>query len=189
MYTFDDNQRWYEALDTLCHSSAQQILDGISFNEFRGRMVGMIEFLLNTIAIPDAMRTPEMQQSMATLAALEIWNVTPIPENRFRPHKLARPERNAPCLCGSGRKFKQCCAAVDAPDLGITEVHMLGKVLEQFPRRQLANLPLQELDPEALALWRSSGALQWSAGIKTPSKSAAKVKKPLAAADQPDLFS
>ncbi len=72
MYTFDDNQRWYEALDTLCHSSAQQILDGISFNEFRGRMVGMIEFLLNTIAIPDAMRTPEMQQSMATLAALEI---------------------------------------------------------------------------------------------------------------------
>ena len=40
-----------------------------------------------------------------------------------------------------------------------------------------------------LPLWRSSGALQWSAGIKIPAKSAAKVKKPLEAADQPDLFS
>jgi hypothetical protein len=40
---------------------------------------------------------------MATLVALEIWNATPIPENRFRPRKQAEPERNAPCLCGSGR--------------------------------------------------------------------------------------
>ena len=161
MYTSDDDQRWHEALDMLCHSSVRHILDGISFSEFRAHMLGMLEFLLNTIATPAAMRTPEMQQSMATLTALQIWNVTPIPENRFRPHKLARPERNAPCLCGSGRKFKQCCAAVDPPDLGITEIHMLSKVLEQFPRRQLANLPLQEIDPEALALvaedWLGNG--------------------------------
>ena len=40
-----------------------------------------------------------------------------------------------------------------------------------------------------LPLWRSSGALQWSAGIKIPNKSATKVKNPLAAADQPDLLS
>ena len=99
MYTSDDDdQRWHEALDMICHSSARHILDGISFSQFRAHMLGMIEFLLNTIATPAAMRTPEMQQSMATLTALQIWNVTPIPENRFRPQKLARPERNAPCL-------------------------------------------------------------------------------------------
>jgi hypothetical protein len=99
-----DQHDWHETLDVLCHSSACQILEGISFSEFRARMVGMLEFLLDAMAIPEEVRTPEMKQSMATLVALEIWNATPIPENRFRPRKQAEPERNAPCLCGSGRR-------------------------------------------------------------------------------------
>ena len=84
-----DQHDWPETLDVLCHSSACQILEGISFSEFRERMVGMIEFLLDALAIPEEVRTPEMKQSMATLVALEIWNATPIPENRFRPRKQA----------------------------------------------------------------------------------------------------
>ena len=98
---------------------------------------------------------------MATVVALEIWNATPIPENRFRPRKQPRPERNAPCLCGSGHKFKQCCGAVNAPALGISEELMLAKVLMQFPRNRLAELPILELHPDALALvadeWRHCG--------------------------------
>lgn len=29
------------------------------------------------------------------------------------PHAPARPGRNEPCHCGSGRKYKQCCLAKD----------------------------------------------------------------------------
>lgn len=27
--------------------------------------------------------------------------------------KIARPGRNEPCHCGSGRKYKKCCLAID----------------------------------------------------------------------------
>jgi hypothetical protein len=44
-----------------------------------------------------------------------IWNCTPLPSNGFRPRPLPAPERNQPCMCGSGRKYKHCCA--DAPPM------------------------------------------------------------------------
>ena len=83
MTTSDHDDRWHDAVDLLCSSSARQILEGISFAEFRARMVGMLGQLLKTITIPDAARTPEFLKHMATVVALEIWNATPIPENRF----------------------------------------------------------------------------------------------------------
>lgn len=38
-----------------------------------------------------------------------IWNGIPLPGNGFRPRPIARPERNDPCPCGSGAKYKKCC--------------------------------------------------------------------------------
>ncbi|MCE9684314.1 SEC-C metal-binding domain-containing protein [Halomonas alkalisoli] len=43
-----------------------------------------------------------------------IWNVTPLPAQGFRPQPLAEPQRNAPCPCGSGKKYKRCCQQVAA---------------------------------------------------------------------------
>ncbi len=147
-----DQLDWQDTLDIICRSSARQILEGISFAEFRLRMEGMVPRLLTVGGMPKKQQSPEMLCSIATLMALEIWNATPIPENRFRPRKQARPERNAPCLCGSGKKFKQCCAAVNTPELGISEELMLTQVLDLMPAKKLAELPLLELHPESLAL-------------------------------------
>lgn len=156
MSTFDQLD-WHETLDIICRSSARQILEGISFAEFRLRLEGMVPRLLTAGGMPKKQQSPEILCGIATLMALEIWNATPIPENRFRPRKQARPERNAPCLCGSGKKFKQCCAAVNTPDLGISEELMLAQVLDLMPAKKLAELPLLELHPESLALVAS----QW----------------------------
>ncbi|MCH9047002.1 MAG: SEC-C domain-containing protein, partial [SAR324 cluster bacterium] len=48
----------------------------------------------------------------ATWIAREIWNATPLESNGFKPQRLPAPKRNDPCPCGSGRKFKQCCAGM-----------------------------------------------------------------------------
>ncbi len=146
-----DQLDWQETVDLLCFSAARQILEGVSFAEFRDRMEGMVGLLLKAGGVPKEAQQPEMQRCMATSVALEIWNITPIPENRFRPRKQPKPERNAPCLCGSGKKFKQCCAAVDGPELGISEELMLSKVLSTFSRKRLLELPLLELSAHALA--------------------------------------
>jgi hypothetical protein len=147
-----DQQDWQDSLSVLCRASARQILEGISFGEFRQRLEGMLPPLLKQLGIPKAAQAAEMIRSMATQVALDIWNATPIPDNRFRPRKQAKPERNAPCLCASGRKFKQCCGAVDAPQLGISEELMLAQVLGLMPAKKLAELPLLELHPESLAM-------------------------------------
>jgi len=40
--------------------------------------------------------------------ARAVWSATPLESNGYRPRPLADPQRNAPCPCGSGRKFKKC---------------------------------------------------------------------------------
>jgi tetratricopeptide (TPR) repeat protein len=39
-----------------------------------------------------------------------LWNAMPLPGNEFRPRPFPAPGRNDACPCGSGRKFKRCCA-------------------------------------------------------------------------------
>ena len=58
---------------------------------------------------------PDTRRALAANLARAIWNVTPLPGNRYRPAPLPAPRRNDPCLCGSGRKYKHCCAS--APPL------------------------------------------------------------------------
>jgi uncharacterized protein len=46
------------------------------------------------------------QQSIGALD-----NSAPIQAERTSPPKNRHPQRNAPCPCGSGRKYKHCCGA------------------------------------------------------------------------------
>jgi len=79
----------------------------------------------------------DMHPMLAATLARAIWNVTPLPGNRFRPAPLPAPGRNDPCPCGSGRKYKRCCAS--APDFPHLDVELMwGFVLDQLPDDRLA---------------------------------------------------
>ncbi len=53
--------------------------------------------------------------SMAQALAPELWSQTPLERAGFACEPLARPGRNEPCWCDSGRKTKHCCGAVSMP--------------------------------------------------------------------------
>lgn len=53
--------------------------------------------------------------ALAQALAPELWNQTPLERLDFACEPLARPGRNEPCWCDSGRKTKQCCGAVTLP--------------------------------------------------------------------------
>jgi len=54
-----------------------------------------------------------------------------------------RPGRNDPCPCGSGRKYKRCCAAADARrDRTLT---LLGGNRDERTRRQPTGPSVREL--------------------------------------------
>ncbi|MCK0745696.1 SEC-C metal-binding domain-containing protein [Chromohalobacter nigrandesensis] len=61
--------------------------------------------------------------SMAQALAPLLWNETPLVRLDFDPEPLARPGRNEPCWCDSGRKTKECCGAVTLP--GAVPPHLM----------------------------------------------------------------
>jgi len=50
------------------------------------------------------------RRSSASELGRALWSSVPLPGNGFRPRPLPEPERNDPWPCGSGLKYKKCCA-------------------------------------------------------------------------------
>ena len=103
-----DEAHWQAVVGNFCRHAAKHILKGATFAELRARLTPLIDGILDCIGIPAEARTPGLREAMATMLGMDVWNVTPIPENRFRPRKLNKPERNAPCPCGSGKNIRTC---------------------------------------------------------------------------------
>lgn len=112
------------------------------------------------------------RRSITTELARTLWNAVPLPGNGYRPRPVERPERNDPCPCGSGAKYKKCCGewagsvpsfdpellwAVVVESLSLEQVEELGEA-GRIPRNfvgDLATSLLDEGDAErALALVR-----------------------------------
>jgi tetratricopeptide (TPR) repeat protein len=76
----------------------------------------------------------QARRGFATEFGRSLWNSVPLPDNGFRPRPIPRPERNDACPCGSGKKYKKCCAewAEGAPALDPEGVWML--VAEELPQ-------------------------------------------------------
>lgn len=91
------------------------------------------------------------QRAIATTLGRGIWNATPLPDNDYLPRVLPEPGRNDPCPCGSGRKYKRCCAAVeDLPKPEPDEVWLIA--VEHFSEAQLAQaIARNRVPPAALA--------------------------------------
>jgi tetratricopeptide (TPR) repeat protein len=139
-----------DELDLLLSASARQALgpvDGHAFVEWFADVVPLLcpEFA-NQFAGSDA----ERRSAFHALGRL-LWNRMPLPDNHFRPRPLPKPERNAACPCGSGQKYKHCCARAESARDPFEGLSLLQYVLGQYPRTQLKTLPLAGLDPEELA--------------------------------------
>ncbi|MDT8894044.1 SEC-C domain-containing protein [Halomonas sp. I1] len=61
--------------------------------------------------------------ALAQALAPELWSQTPLERLDFACEPLARPGRNEPCWCDSGRKTKHCCGAVSLP--GHVPTHLM----------------------------------------------------------------
>ncbi|MDZ7841319.1 MAG: SEC-C metal-binding domain-containing protein [Gammaproteobacteria bacterium] len=71
----------------------------------------------------------------AAVLGRSIWNAMPLPGNGFKPRPLPEPGRNDPCFCGSGQKYKRCCA--DSPKLPLDPEQILTTVLDLTPPETL----------------------------------------------------
>ena len=94
---------------------------------------------------------PESARRFMLALARKLWSGVPMLALRWRRQALPRVERNDRCYCGSGRKFKQCCAELaDLPEV-IDPDHVLGLVLANMRPAQLTLAQLRQVPPAALA--------------------------------------
>ena len=90
--------------------------------------------------------------------ARQFWGQMPYPPNRWRARGLPKTERNGPCHCGSGRKFKQCCAEFEHAPLALTTESLQVLALEHAAPEWLTGDKLKEVP--ALALGHA--AMGWN---------------------------
>jgi tetratricopeptide (TPR) repeat protein len=92
----------------------------------------------------------QARRGFATEFGRSLWNSVPLPDNGFRPRPIPRPERNDSCPCGSGRKYKKCCAewAEGAPALEPEGIWTL--LAEELPLEKVEELGVSGRMPRAI---------------------------------------
>ncbi len=89
---------------------------------------------------------------MATLLARTLWNAMPLPGNDLAPRPFDPPTRNAPCPCGSGRKYKHCCRDVEAEAPPLPTTMLYPYVAEQLASTEIERLLARSAAPVDFAL-------------------------------------
>lgn len=107
---------------------------------------------------------PEAVHALATTLGPAIWNATPLPGHGFRTQPLPKPGRNEPCPCGSGRKYKDCCARAPVPPLAQTALWPF--VLDRLPASTLQQVIAAHKAPVEALVDLAQGYLEQDAPKK-----------------------
>ena len=118
---------------------ASAITNGESYESFAARMLVDTDHLMPPPAHGNLREDPALRRSLAIALVRALWRQMPDPTHRYALASLPNPERNAPCHCGSGLKYKKCCAPIDA-GVPIERMNLLPNVLEVLPKKRWSEL-------------------------------------------------
>lgn len=108
-------------------------------------------------AMPFAQMATTDQAKTTRWAAWSVARALPLPHLQFKPMALSLPGRNDPCLCGSLKKFKHCCAAAVEAMPPLSAEILAAHLFDALPRKSWKTLPLQKVN----AQWVLSAAATW----------------------------
>lgn len=133
-YDFDPDS--INQMQRVMSIALRQILDEKPLNEF-------LDWARTSIPILAPLMfdnfTDEEQSRMAYWMGVNLWSSAPQPSNHFKPNPIPKPSRNSICPCGSGKKFKQCCAHL--PELEQLHPDTFWMLLpEVMPKTQINRL-------------------------------------------------
>lgn len=138
-------------LDPLFGTAVQRILQGEALEPFCDWFAQEMGALMQSeLPAPtgEEAEAPRYRRHVARA----LWQAVPVPSNRWRPRPLAKTERNSPCHCGSGRKYKQCCGQFGSVPLPADADEMLILALSHAEPAMLQPRQLREVPAEALGV-------------------------------------
>ena len=81
----------------------------------------------------------------------------------------ARPGRNEPCRCGSGRKYKHCCLGKDEATASAARVKAAAEVSAQ-PVEEISPAPKKAAKPPTAQPWKARTTRGFVPRSRTPRK-------------------
>lgn len=148
-----------------------RILGGESLNDFCDWFV---QAQMSDLQAPTAMppgADADVARSLRHVAR-QLWGQLPYPPNRWRARGLPKTDRNSLCHCGSGRKFKQCCAEFEhmpfplEPE-SLQVLALEGASPEWLTADKLKLVPAVALGYAALS-WNHAGESERTTGLLGP---------------------
>jgi tetratricopeptide (TPR) repeat protein len=139
-------------IDRLMREATRIVCGTRDFAAGLARFIDALPALAPQLALATAENDAESRRALCSVLFREIWNHVPRPDNGFRALPMPKQERNSPCQCGSGKKFKQCCGRfAGAAPFDAQGLSLLKYVLEDIPESDYATLPFRQLSAEELA--------------------------------------
>lgn len=142
----------FDLMDELWHLCARLIVADIDYPFFVGALKQHHAHL--------SAGAREMVAWPALLAMGRVaWRRMPQPRLNYALAAVPAPQRNAPCSCGSGRKYKQCCLPLEQALPDETEqANLLAVWLEHLPRNRWQELVGSRVSVEMLG----EAAFEWN---------------------------
>jgi hypothetical protein len=81
----------------------------------------------------------------------------------------ARPGRNEPCYCGSGRKYKHCCLAKDEAEASAARARAAAEA-PAAPPEAVPATPARPLKPQTNQPWKTRTTRGFVPRARTPRK-------------------
>ncbi len=104
---------------------------------------GLFEAVPGQSAAEAALRKAQFMRSFAWSIA----SMVPLPQQGYAPRRLPLPGRNQPCICGSGRKFKHCCARLFEAVPSFESDALGALMVMEMGRERWAELPGTPVPP------------------------------------------
>ena len=139
-----ERQAFDDAMTRFLRTAVQRILDLEEADAFlawmRGEAVGLFPEIF-----PEG-EEPHHRDAAALTMGRALWNATPLPADGYRPRPLAQPFPNAPCTCGSGMAYRECCQEVDE-QLSVPPEVVWPLLMELLPHQEAERVVAEGLVP------------------------------------------
>jgi hypothetical protein len=127
-------------LDAFLAWCTDAIARGADYAAYDAAFVRRVDVLFPPPAEGSLRDDPDLRRRLARCMARAIWRQTPHPAHRYAAAPLPSAERNAPCHCGSGAKYKQCCQLIER-DVPLDRMNLLPRLLDALPSKRWGELP------------------------------------------------
>jgi len=147
----DDRSGAFEdALSVLLHASAKRLVADADADAYLDWLAGNARVLGAGLVSGPVLVGGAGEADLTRLVRVVghmIYAAMPLPQHRFQLRSLPLPGRNDPCLCGSLKKFKQCCEPLMASLPRLEPETALPYVLDAIGKAAWRTLPAQEVPP------------------------------------------